>query len=210
MTESLTSSRPLVIGITGNIACGKSTVLRWLAEWGAKTIDADQIYHELIAPGAPLASPIIAHFGPEIATPDGGIDRRALGALVFANPQALADLERLTHPVIVARIQDLIASTDAAIVAIDAVKLLESNLARLCDAIWLVVCDPAVQLERLMARNKLTREAALERLRAQPDPRPKMSLVDAVIDNSGSLSETRRQVLEAWDRVLAQRSTSRA
>lgn len=210
MTESLTSSRPLVIGITGNIACGKSTVLRWLAEWGAKTIDADQIYHELIAPGAPLARAIIAHFGPEIATPDGGIDRRALGALVFANPQALADLERLTHPVIVARIQDLIASTDAAIVAIDAVKLLESNLARLCDATWLVVCDPAVQLERLMARNKLTREAALERLRAQPDPRPKMSLVDAVIDNSGSLSETRRQVLEAWDRVLAQRSTSRA
>lgn len=210
MTETRAASRPLVIGITGNIACGKSTVLRWLAEWGAKTIDADQVYHELIAPGAPLARAIIAQFGPEIATPDGGIDRRALGAVVFANPQALAALERLTHPVIVARIQDLIATADAAVVAIDAVKLLESDLARLCDAIWLVVCDPAVQLERLMTRNRLTREEAMQRIGAQPDPRSKMSLVDAVIDNSGPLSETRRQVLEAWDRVLSRRSTSRA
>lgn len=209
MTESPPASRPLVIGITGNIACGKSTILRWLAEWGAKTIDADQIYHELIAPGSPLARAIVAQFGPQVATPEGGIDRRALGAVVFANPQALINLERLTHPVIIARIQDLIATADAPIVAVDAVKLLESGLARLCDVIWLVVCEPAVQIERLMARNKLSHEAALQRIEAQPDPRSKMSLVDAVIDNSGSLNETRLQVLEAWDRVLTRRRTSR-
>ncbi len=205
MTEPTSSIRPFVIGITGNIACGKSTVLRWLAEWGAKTIDADQVYHELIAPGSPLARQIIAHFGPEIALPNGGIDRRALGARVFADPYALEELERLAHPAVVSRIRDLVASADADIVAIDAVKLLESSLASLCDVTWLVVCNQTVQLERLMTRNKLSREAALQRIRAQPDPKPKMRVVDAVIDNSGSLSETRRQVAEAWDRALVVR-----
>jgi dephospho-CoA kinase len=190
--------RPLRLGLTGNIACGKSTVLRMLADLGAATFDADAVYHELLAPGGPLAAAVAARFGPGVVTTGGGIDRRALGAIVFADPLALADLEALTHPAVVAEIEDRAARSEAPVVVIDAVKLVESGLADRCDRLWVVVCDPEQQVERLMRRNALSREEAERRVAAQPDPAPKLARADVVLDNSGDLAATRAQVEAAW------------
>jgi dephospho-CoA kinase len=195
---SRAAGRPFVIGVTGNIACGKSTVMRALAALGAATIDADLLYHELIAPGMPLNAALVRRFGSGIAATDGGIDRRALGEIVFRDPRALDDLERLTHPAIAAAVLDRVARSNAAIVAVDAVKLFEGGLERHCDVVWLVECEPEQQLARLMQRNNLTRDDALRRIAAQPPVGDKRSRAVAVIDNSGPVDETRAVVERLW------------
>jgi dephospho-CoA kinase len=191
--------RPFVLGVTGDIACGKSTVLAMLAERGAMTIDADAVYHALIAPGQPLWRALRERYGAEILAPDGGIDRRALGRIVFADPAALADLDALTHPAVVAAVRERIAVADAAVVAVDAVKLVESGLADACDRVWLVTCAPEQQVARLMARNGLSREEAERRVAAQPPLGPKLARADTIIANGGTLGETQAQVEAAWD-----------
>jgi dephospho-CoA kinase len=192
---------PLVVGVTGNIASGKSTVLAMLGERGAQTIDADAVYHRLIAPGLPLWSALRDRFGPGIIGPEGTIDRGALGKIVFGDPAALADLDALTHPAVIAAIDAEVAASDAAVVAIGAVKLIESGHADHCDRVWLVTCDPEEQVARLMRRNGLSREDAQQRVAAQPPLAPKLLRADAVIDNSGDLASTREQVDAAWSRL---------
>jgi dephospho-CoA kinase len=196
-----TAARSFVIGVTGNIACGKSTVLGALAELGAETIDADAVYHELIAPKRPLWQALVACFGDRIVAPDGKIDRRALGAIVFADPARLAELDALTHPAVVAAVRARIAESAARVLAIDAVKLVESGLGADCDQIWLVECEPEQQVARLMARNGLTRDEAARRVAAQPPLDEKRRLSDVVIDNSGTVAATRKQVERAWRAV---------
>jgi dephospho-CoA kinase len=195
--------RPFVIGVTGDIACGKSTVMGMLADLGAATIDADAVYHELIAPGMPLLAALRGRFGPGVVAADGGLDRRALGAIVFGDAVALADLDRLTHPAVIAEIRRRLAASTAPIVAVDAVKLIESGLAADCDEVWIVTCDPTQQVARLMARNGLTAEAAARRVAALPPLAPKLAAADVVIDNSGDLAATRRQVEAAFDQATA-------
>jgi dephospho-CoA kinase len=190
--------RPFVIGLTGNVACGKSTVLRMLADLGAGTIDADTVYHELIAPGAPLQLALRRRFGADIIASDGTLDRRALGAIVFRDPAALADLDALTHPAVVAEVRSRIARCSSDVVVVDAVKLIESGLGADCDRIWLVTCRPDQQVERLMARNGLDRAEAERRVAAQPPPDAKSRLVDIVVDNSDTIDSTRAQVVRAW------------
>ena len=196
-----TAARPFVIGVTGNIACGKSTVLRALAALGAETIDADAVYHELIAPGHPLWHELVERFGDRIVAPDGTIDRRALGALVFADPARLAELDAVTHPAVVAAIRARIAASEAGVLAIDAVKLVESGLSADCDQVWLVECDPERQITRLMARNGMTRADAARRVAAQPPLAAKRTLADLLIDNNGTLAQTREQVERAWQAI---------
>lgn len=191
-------TRPFVIGVTGGIATGKSSVLRLLAERGAATIDADAVYHHLISPGGQLVEPIAARFGPDMVAADGSIDRRALAGIVFADPAALADLDRITHPAVVAEVERQVAAAGARIVAVDAVKLIESGMADQCDSVWLVVCDPAIQRARLMKRNGLSAEEADLRLTAQPDEAFRRSRADVVIDNSGSLEDLATQVDVAY------------
>jgi dephospho-CoA kinase len=173
-------SRPIVIGVTGGIATGKSSVLAILREHGVETIDADTVYHQLIAPGGSLVVPIANRFGRDMIAEDGSIDRRALDAL--------------THPAVIAAVNERIEQSDAAFVAVDAVKLIESGMADDCDSVWLVVCDPAVQRARLMARNGLTAEEADLRLAAQPNEAERRAKADIVIDNSGDLPALERQV----------------
>jgi dephospho-CoA kinase len=192
-------AHPLLIGVTGNIACGKSTVMRFLGELGAELIDADAVYHRLIAPRKPLWHALVARFGNDIVNPDGTIDRRALGRIVFADAAALADLDRLTHPAIVAAIRARVAGARRPVVAVDAVKLIESGMAAICDAVWLVRCEREQQLARLCARNGLSRAEAEQRIAAQPSLTDKIRFVDAVIDNSGSIERTREQVIAAWN-----------
>lgn len=193
-------TKPFVIGVTGGIAMGKSAVLTILAESGFETIDADQVYHELIKPGAALYDDLIRAFGAGIIDSDGTIDRRALGAIVFSDTAALARLDALTHPAVVSAVRSRIAASTSMRIAIDAVKLIESGMADLCDSVWLVVADPKVQIQRLVARNGLSQEEATRRIASQPDESLRRARVDHVIDNSG----TRDQLRQAVTRTLAE------
>jgi dephospho-CoA kinase len=209
MEQVLATGKPYLIGVTGNIACGKSTVLARLAEHGAETIDADRVVHTLMEPGEAVWAAIREAFGPGVIAVDGRIDRRALGAIVFADRDQLARLEGLTHPAVRARIVAQVADAarrGVAVVVIDAIKLYEGGLADQCDETWVVTCDPAQQLARLIARNGFSEAEALQRIAAQPPQAEKIARATVVIDNSGTLAATRAQVDGAWERVVSRES----
>lgn len=193
---------PRIIGITGNIACGKSSVGRMLLELGAEHyIDADCIVHQLYQKGLPIAQQVAQTFGVGVLASDGSVDRKALGAIVFQNAQALAELERIVHPAVREALLDELKQVSASGIAIiDAIKLLEGGSGALCQSKWLVLCSEEQEVVRLMARNQLSMDEARMRVRAQPDMTSKLVLVDEVIDNSGSLAETQSQVAAAFDR----------
>jgi dephospho-CoA kinase len=213
-----------LIGLTGNIACGKSTVLELLRQHGAQVLDADRVTHELQAPGQPVYHAIVAEFGPGIlSAPAGPIDRRALGAIVFADPAALRRLEQIVHPAVREQIQawlESVATGDRGlgtgtaesansqspvpnpqfptVAVIDAIKLLEGGWKQICDAIWVVTCLPDQQLARLVSARGMREDEARARIAAQPPQADKVAQADVVIDNSGSLEDTRQQVEAAW------------
>ncbi len=193
---------PRVIGLTGNIACGKTSVGRILLELGAERyIDADAIVHHLYNSGQPIARKVAEIFGPTILAADGSVDRKALGARVFQDAEAMRCLERIVHPAVAVAVRnELCAVSDNGIAIIDAVKLLEGGSAKLCQTKWIVLCSEEQELARLLARRSMTQEEALARIHAQPSIAARLSLVDEVIDNSGSLEQTRRQVIEAFER----------
>lgn len=148
-------TRALRIGLTGPIGCGKSTVARWLAARGAVIVDADCLAREATAPGEPAHDSVAARFGASVRGPDGTLDRAALARLVFSDPAALADLEAIVHPEVRPRILAALDAADAAAapaVVVEAIKLVESGLADICDEVWLVTCQPATQQARLAAR----------------------------------------------------------
>ncbi|MCS6962513.1 MAG: dephospho-CoA kinase [Thermoflexus sp.] len=191
--------RPILIGLTGNIACGKSTVARMLAEKGAYIIDADAIAHEVIRKGTPAYEAILRRFGEGILGPDGEIDRRRLGAIVFRDLNALRDLEAIVHPAVLVEIQRRIqACPEAPAIVIEAIKLIESGFARACDTLWVVTCSESEQVRRLMIERGLAEEEARVRIRAQPPQEEKIRHAHVIIDNSGDLEATRRQVEQAW------------
>jgi dephospho-CoA kinase len=191
-----------IIGLTGNIACGKTSVGRMLLELGAEHyIDADIIVHQLYQKGLPIAQQVAKAFGTEVLASDGSVDRKALGAIVFQNANALAALERIAHPAVKEALLDELKRVSASGIAIiDAVKLLEGGSGALCQSKWLVVCSEEQEIVRLMARNQLSVDEAKARVGAQPDIASRLVLVDEVIDNSGSLAETRYQVAAAFNR----------
>ena len=198
--------RPFVIGVTGNIACGKSAVSRLLSEFGATIIDADRLYHELIQPGMPLQDALRDRFGENIVAADGQIDRKALGVIVFSDPAALADLDRLTHPAVVAETIARIGSATTPVVVVDAVKLYESGISDRCDEVWLVLCKPEIQLARLMSRNGIDRADAERRLAAQPLLEAKVIQSSRIIDNSADPKALRTIVAQAWNDMPCMRS----
>lgn len=193
------STPKVVIGLTGNIGVGKSTVMALLAELGAAGIDADKVAHEVMAPGQPAYDQIVARFGPQIA-PDGGpIDRLRLGQIVFSDPAALADLEAIVHPAVFQVIQRRVAEAAAPVVVIEAIKLLEAGLSRqLCQQVWVVTAPRAQQIQRLMRTRGLSEADAALRIDAQPPQSAKVAQADVVIENDGSLDEVRAQVEQAW------------
>jgi dephospho-CoA kinase len=190
--------RPFVIGVTGDIACGKSAVLAMLDDLGAETIDADLIYHQLIEPGTPLWSELKRHFGEKIIAVDGTIDRRVLSSIVFSNAAELAEVDRITHPAVVEAVKGVINASESAIVAVDAVKLVESGMAGYCDQVWLVVCSSETQIERLISRNGIRREDALRRIASLGNRAFLNDHADVVIENNGTHAETRSKVEAAW------------
>ena len=193
-----------VLGITGNIASGKSTVVRQLVELGATHIDADVVYRELVALGMPLLGELERHFGADIIAADGSLDRSKLGAIVFSDSEKLRQLDELTHPSVIAEIDSRVerAPSDQ-IVVIDAVKLIESGHADHCDEVWVVTVTIDLQVARLMKRNTLSEVEARRRVSSQAPMEPKLARADRVIDNSGTLEHTRSQVESAWTVFLA-------
>lgn len=191
-------TRPYLIGVTGNIACGKTAVMTELEVLGATIIDGDLVYRDLTGPSSALVQQLGAVFGHQIVNPDGSLNRRELGTIVFSDPEALQSLDRLTHPTIVHEVLRRIDVASTPVVATDGIKLLETSLGDECDEIWVVICSLERQRERLMARNGITRDEADRRIAAQPPVSEKIDRADVVITNDGSLDELRTAVRAAW------------
>ncbi len=203
-----TGQPTLVIGLTGPIGCGKSTVAAWLGELGAAVVDADEVAREVVEPGEPALAEVLEAFGPGVALADGSLDRAALGRIVFADPEALARLEAIVHPAVRPRILERIAEAtrrgDPAVV-VEAIKLVEGGLAALCDEVWLVVCDLEVQQARLLGRGADPADTEA-RIAAQADLRDRLlPSATRVIDTSGAADTTRRLVGAAFREALAAR-----
>ena len=152
------------IGLTGNIATGKSVVRRMLEHLGAYTIDADALAHRVIAKGAPGYQPVLDKFGTWLLEKDGQINRSKLGRIVFADEQAMAELEDIIHPYVGQAVDLLVKRASQAVIVVEAIKLLESDLRNLCDAIWVTDAPPEVQVERLIRKREMSREDALQRV----------------------------------------------
>ena len=199
----------LVVGLTGGIGSGKSTVAKMFGRLGGVVIDADQVAHELQAPGQPTFQRIVQAFGREVVGEDGWIDRKRLGALVFADPQARVRLEEIMHPAIVAECQRRIqqsAADGAAVCFLDAALLIESGRHGRFDAIILVEASEAIRLDRLMAQRRLSRDEAMQRIRSQMPWEEKRRHARFVIENGGPLEETERRVKGVWEQLKVQSS----
>jgi len=197
----MSTSRPYVIGLTGNIATGKSTVARMLEHLGAERIDADRLAHTLMRPGTEVHAQVVRTFGRYVLAEDGQIDRSRLGRIVFGDPAALAMLEACVHPAVVAEALAHIDASRAKVLCIEAIKLLEAEMAQHCDSVWVVTCSRGRQIERLVERRHLSRGQAIQRIDAQPDPALKLARADVQIENGGTLDQTWRQVLRAWNAI---------
>ncbi len=192
---------PFLIGLTGNIATGKSEVARLLSELGAQVIDADLVAHQVMQPGGPAYDAVIAAFGPDILAADGTVDRARLGAIVFRDPAALRRLEAAVHPAVIAEVDRRIAQASAAVVVVEAIKLIEAGMHRTYDALWVVTAPRPVQIARLMATRHLSAEEAALRVDAQPPQEEKAALADVVIVNDGNREQLRERVEAAWRQI---------
>ncbi len=199
----------LRIGLTGPIGCGKSTIAGWLAELGARVVDADRITRQVTAPGAPALVLIRERFGDGVFAPDGTLDRAALGRIVFADADRLRELEGITHPVVRPEIEAAIVAAEsdgATIVVLEAIRLIEGGWQRDVDEVWLVTCHADDQRERLAGRG-LAGADADRRIEAQRElverVRPHAT---RVIDTAGPAARTRVQVERALEEALTGRT----
>ena len=192
-----------IIGITGGIASGKSTVTEFLRRQGYQVIDADQVVHELQEPGGRLYQALLSTFGSSILQEDGRLDRPKLGAMIFGNPELLEQSSQIQNQIIreeLAGRRDLLAETED-IFFMDLPLLFELQYEDWFDQIWLVDVTKETQLSRLMARNALSQEEAEKRIAAQLSLREKRKRADVLIDNNGSLEETRQQLRDALQKL---------
>jgi dephospho-CoA kinase len=197
----------LIVGLTGGIASGKSTVARYLAAAGARVIDADRIAREAVAPGRPAWQAVVAQFGKSILRADQSLDRTKLGAMVFQDVQARERLNRLVHPHVFAGMQEAIkilaARQSEGCVVLDVPLLIETGMHAQLNVVLLVYLPEAVQLQRLMRRDGLDEVQALARIRAQMPLEAKRRHATHIIDNSGSRERTRAQTLAIYRRITA-------
>lgn len=197
-----------IYGLTGGIASGKSTVARLLREHGAHVVDADLLARAVVAPGSEALQEIEAHFGSQMLLPSGELDRKALGAVVFADPSARAELDAITHPRIAQAGHDAMAALaqqGESLAFYEAALLVENNLQHDMDGLIVVAIPRDVQLQRLQARDEIDLDEAQARLEAQLPLADKLLVANFVIDNVGSESETAEQVLKLWLQLNALR-----
>lgn len=188
----------VIIGLTGNIATGKSVVRRMLEHLGAFGIDADALGHRALDPASAGYTKVLDVFGADILDEKEYIDRKKLGRIVFSDPAALKHLESIVHPLIRQAIRTLIENAAQKVIVIEAIKLLEGDLHTICDSIWVTESAPDNQLERLKTKRKMRTEDALQRIQSQPPQAQKLSVADVVIHNDGSFESTWGQVRRAW------------
>lgn len=192
----------VVAGLTGGIACGKSTVAQLFVERGATLIDADVVARQVVRPETEGLAGVISQFGREVLHPDGTLNRAALGARVFGDPAELQLLNAILHPLIDREIRRQLAAADALVVILDAALLTEMGLDRLCDVVVVVWADVAVQRRRLMQRNQLSAEQADQRIAAQRSHEERLEHADHAIDNSAGLPELERQADAIWNKLV--------
>lgn len=208
-------ARPfLLAGLTGGIATGKSTVSAMFTHLGCRVTDADQLARDVVTPGQPAHAAIVAEFGVGMLQPDGYVDRKRLGAIIFADAAKRKRLEAITHPAIRTRWDRILRVYEeeaySGVVFWDAALLYETAGARLMEKMVVVFADPATQLARLIARDGCTEAEARARIASQMPVAEKAKLADYVVDNSGSLPETERQVREVHRALLADLAARRA
>ena len=189
----------LKVGLTGGIGAGKSEVSRLLASYGAVLIDADKIAREVVEPGTPGLAAVVEAFGPEVLTAEGTLDRPKLGSIVFADPERLATLNAIVHPLVGARSMELEAAAGPdAVVVHDVPLLTENNLAGLYDLVAVVDASPETQLDRLVRLRGMTESEARARMAAQATREQRRAIADLVIDNEGPLEQLEPQVRKVW------------
>lgn len=196
----------IVIGLTGGIASGKSTVTALLKEKGAVIIDADKIAREIMSKGEPAWFEVLNYFGDEILNDDrSDIDRKKLASIVFSDKAKLEALNSITHPKIIEEIKRQVEEYKKAgkkIIVIDAALLIEAGLDKIVDEVWVVAVNEDVQLQRLVAREKdITKDEALKRIKSQMPLAEKLKFADRVIDNNSSIEETKNQVDKIWTKI---------
>ena len=196
-----------VIGLTGNIACGKTVVARMFEELGAKIIDADYIARLVVEPGEPAWKDILEKFGHEILNPDKTINRKKLGDVVFRDKEKREELNRLTHPRIIDKIKFMLEEyrkENVKVVIVEAALIVEKGgMKPIISDLIVVTADEEAQIKRLIERDGISREEALTRIKAQMPVSEKVKFATYVIDNSRTLEETRKQVEEVWKKINA-------
>ncbi|MFF4090463.1 dephospho-CoA kinase [Streptomyces nigra] len=193
----------LKVGLTGGIGAGKSEVSRLLVEHGAVLIDADRIAREVVAPGTAGLAAVVEAFGEDVLAADGSLDRPRLGSIVFADPERLAVLNSIVHPLVGARSRELEdAAADDAVVVHDVPLLTENGLAPLYDLVIVVDADPGTQLDRLLRLRGMTEDDARARMAAQATREQRRAIADIVIDNDVPLDELRRRVKDVWEDLV--------
>ncbi|MDY6868182.1 MAG: dephospho-CoA kinase [Chloroflexota bacterium] len=191
----------IIIGLTGNIATGKSVVRRMLANSGALGIDADDISHRMLYPGAPAYQPVIDAFGDQILSSRGQILRGKLAEIVFEDEEKLRQLENLIHPWVTKVIEKRIQMAPASLIIIEAIKLFESDLINICDYIWVSHASEDHQLTRIQQTRHMSQEQAMARISAQPSQSEKVANADTVINTEGTFKNTWKQVQKALTRL---------
>ncbi|WP_369245863.1 dephospho-CoA kinase [Streptomyces sp. R41] len=189
----------LKVGLTGGIGAGKSEVSRLLVEHGAVLIDADRIAREVVAPGTPGLAAVVDAFGKDVLAPDGSLDRPRLGSIVFADPEKLAVLNSIVHPLVGARSRELEdAASEEAVVVHDVPLLAENGLGPLYDLVIVVDASPETQLDRLVRLRGMTEEDARARMAAQAPREKRLEIADIVIDNEVPREDLERRVRDVW------------
>ncbi|MGW0789271.1 dephospho-CoA kinase [Streptomyces sp. NPDC002911] len=198
----------LKVGLTGGIGAGKSEVSRLLARYGAVLIDADRIAREVVEPGTPGLTAVAEAFGPGILAPDGSLDRPALGSIVFADPERLATLNAIVHPLVGARSAELErAAATGTVVVHDVPLLTENGLAPQYDLVVVVDAKPGTQLDRLVRLRGMTESDARARMAAQATREARLAVADLVVDNDGPLEDLEPQVRAVWSELTARAAT---
>jgi dephospho-CoA kinase len=197
----------LTIGLTGGIGSGKSTVAKILAELGAPSLDADKVGHSIYAPGGPAYQEIVAAFGERILAPDGTVDRKKLGPIVFADPAELKRLNSIVHPKMLAEMRAMVAAIrsrgETKPIVIEAAILIEANWMPMCDEVWLVTAAHEHVIGRVERERGMAREQIEARIRAQLSDADRMRYASLVIKNDGTLDELRAEVERVWRAALA-------
>lgn len=197
-----------LIGLTGNIAVGKSMVMDILRKLGAHVIDADKVAHQVMASQSQVKNAIVRAFGNHILTPQGQVDRSKLGSIVFKDAEALRQLEQIVHPAVIRAVGELIEQAAESVVVVEAIKLIESGMYRNYDAVWVVTSPVEQQIARLVTQRGLTEKEAILRIEAQSSQAVKLAQADVVIDNSGSLQDLECRVTTEWLKIVHQLAKS--